>query len=80
MGDTCCFLLTFPFQLHAAQEDTRNSEARWGSTLSRYRMKIQSLEAENQELKEDLKMMEQERLRSWQLQASSLHDERMGMV
>lgn len=38
--------------------------------MSRYRLKIQSLEAENIELKEDLKMMEQERLRSWQIQVS----------
>ena len=59
-----------PLQLHEAREDARHSEARWGATLSRYRLKIQSLEEENSELKEDLKMMEQERLRSWQLQVS----------
>lgn len=34
-------------------------------------MKIKSLEAENCELKEDLKMMEQERLRSWQMQVKN---------
>lgn len=55
-------------QLLEAQDDARHSEARWGATLSRYRIKIQSLEDENCELKEDLRMMEQERLRSWQLQ------------
>lgn len=57
-------------QLLDAREDARHSETRWGATLSRYRIKIQSLEDENHELKEDLKMMEQERLRSWQLQVN----------
>lgn len=57
-----------PLQLLDTQEDARHSEARWGATFSRYRIKIQSLEEENHELKEDLRMMEQERLRTWQLQ------------
>ena len=57
----------------ACQEDLRNSEARWGATLSRYRMRIRSLEADNLELKEDLRMMEQERLRSWQIQVECMH-------
>lgn len=60
----CCILL----QLLDTQEVARHSESRWGATFSRYRIKIQSLEKENHELKEDLRMMEQERLRSWQLQ------------
>ena len=57
-------------QLLACQDDLKSSEARWGATLSRYRMRIRSLEAENSELKEDLKMMEQERLHTWQLQVN----------
>lgn len=55
-------------QLASVQEDLRSGEARWGATLARYRLKIQALEAENYELNEDLKMMEQERLHSWQIQ------------
>lgn len=65
-----CILLSLYLvtQLLASQEDLRNSEARWGATLSRYRTRIRSLEAENSELKEDLRMMEQERLHYWQIQ------------
>ena len=46
----------------------KNREAHWGASLSRYRMKIESLEAKNRELQSDLKMMEQERLHAWQIQ------------
>ncbi len=52
------------------REDLKNREAHWGATLSRYRLKIESLEAENKELQEDLRMMEQERLLTWQMQVS----------
>lgn len=65
--------MCFIFQLLACQEDFRSGEARWGATLSRYRIRIRSLETDNSELKEDLKMMEQERLRSWQIQVIFMH-------
>ena len=63
-----CVLL----QLHDAQEELKVREARWGSTLARYRVKIESLEAENKELQSDLRMMEEERLQVWQMQVRSV--------
>ena len=50
------------------QEDVSQRESRWGSAQSRLRLRIQSLEKENQELRSDLKMMEQTRLQLWQKQ------------
>ena len=58
----------FSQQLEGVHEDFRQHEARWGATQSRLRLKIQSLEKENQELRNDLKMMEQTRLQMWQKQ------------
>ena len=52
----------------AVREDLKGRMSRWGSTLSRYRLKIERQEAENRELQADLRMMEQERLRMWQMQ------------
>ena len=50
------------------QEDLQHRESRWSATLARYRLRIESLEAQNHELQGDLKMMEQERLQWWQQQ------------
>ena len=55
-------------QLMEAREELKVREARWGATLSRYRIKIENLETENKELQSDLRMMEQERLQMWQMQ------------
>ena len=55
-------------QLQELQEELRQRESRWGAAQSRLRLRIQSLEKENQELRNDLKMMEQTRLQLWQKQ------------
>ena len=61
-------MCTFNFS-QELQEDVSQRESRWGSAQSRLRLRIQSLEKENQELRSDLKMMEQTRLQLWQKQA-----------
>lgn len=55
-------------QLQDLKEELRQRESRWGAAQSRLRLRIQSLEKENQELCNDLKMMEQTRLQLWQKQ------------
>ena len=55
-------------QLRQTQEDMKTKESRWGASLARYRLRIETLETQNKELQNDLHMMEQERLKQWQLQ------------
>ena len=55
-------------QLREIQEEMKTKESRWGSSLARYRLRIETLETQNKELQNDLHMMEQERLKQWQLQ------------
>ena len=57
-------------QLEGVQEELRQRESRWGAAQSRFRLRIKSLEKENQELRNDLKMMEQTRLQLWQKQVT----------
>ncbi len=57
-------------QLKEAREELKVREARWGSTMARYRVRIENLEVENKELQSDLRMMEKERLQVWQMQVS----------
>ena len=52
------------------RDELHTKEARWSSTLSRYRLRIDSLEAQNKELQNDLKMMEEQRLIQWQKQVN----------
>ena len=42
-------------------------DARWSATVTRYKQKIETLEAQNKEIQNDLRIMEQERLEQWQL-------------
>ena len=59
-------------QLQEVHEELQRREARWSSTLVRYRLKIESLEAQNKELQGDLRVMEQERLQWWQQQVRDM--------
>jgi len=56
--------------LSAAREELDKREGRWSTTLTRYRKRIDSLEAQNKELQNDLRIMEQERLQWWQEQVN----------
>ena len=62
-----------PIQLRQTQEEIKTKESRWGASLARYRLKIETLETQNKELQNDLHMMEQERLKQWQLQVMHFH-------
>jgi predicted nuclease with TOPRIM domain len=44
------------------QEEIKRKETRWTSSNSRLRSKIEQLEQENSELKEEIKLMEKRRL------------------
>lgn len=68
----CNHAYTCPLQVQELQEDLQHRESRWSATLARYRLRIESLEAQNHELQGDLKMMEQERLQWWQQQVHIL--------
>lgn len=57
-------------QLRQTQEEMKTKESRWGAGLARYRLRIETLETQNKELQNDLHMMEQERLKQWQLQVN----------
>ena len=57
-------------QLEEVRDELQKKESRWGTTLSRYRIKIEGLEARNKELMNDIKMMEEARLEWWQEQVS----------
>ena len=59
-------------KLREFQEETKMKESRWGASLARYRLKIETLEGQNKELQNDLHMMEQERLKQWQIQVCKL--------
>ena len=68
LGQRLSMVHVYTIQLQELREDLRQRESRWGSAQSRLRLRIQSLEKENQELCTDLKMMEQTRLQLWQKQ------------
>lgn len=63
--NVCTYACT---QLRQMQEEMKTKESRWGASLARYRLRIETLETQNKELQNDLHMMEQERLKQWQLQ------------
>lgn len=55
-------------QLQELREELQRRESRWSATASRYRLKLETVEARNRELEGDLRLMEQERLQWWQAQ------------
>ncbi|KAI4883299.1 hypothetical protein NFI96_024400 [Prochilodus magdalenae] len=52
-------------QLNTLQEDLRKREARWTSTQHRLRQQVDSLNAENTTLRDQVRMMEKLRLTAW---------------
>ena len=49
-------------QLTELQEEMKRKESRWSANNSRLRSKVEQLEQENEELKEEIKIMEKKRL------------------
>ena len=61
-------------QVSSLQEELKRRESRWNASSTRFRKRIDELENENQELKEELKMLEKERLERWaQSEKVNLH-------
>jgi hypothetical protein len=67
-------ILTLKIELDRLRDEMSQKEQRWSTTLSRYRLRIESLEAQNQELQNDLKMIEEQRLIQWKQQLISKHN------
>ena len=64
----------FVFQLTDLQDEIKRKEARWTSSTKRLRDRIEQLENENSELKEEIKLFEKKRLEAWQKDLSQKVD------
>ena len=53
------------------QDELKRKESRWTSSNTRLRNRVEELETENQELKEEIRMMEKRRLEQWQQNSAS---------
>ena len=53
------------------QDEIKRKEQRWTSSTSRMRDRIEQLETENGELKEEIKVIEKKRLELWQAKDAS---------
>lgn len=53
-------------QVADLQEELKRKEQRWTSSTTRLRDRIELLENENRELKEEIKTLEKKRLEAWQ--------------
>lgn len=54
------------FQLAKLQEEQQKKEQRWTASMSRLRDRIEQLEQEKLELKQENQLLEQRRLEAWQ--------------
>ena len=52
-------------QVVELQEELKRRESRWSAASTRYRQKVESLEQNNKELQEELRVLEQYRLQQW---------------
>ena len=48
------------------QDEMKRKEQRWTSSTTRLRDRIETLETENRELKEEIRILEKKRLEAWQ--------------
>ena len=46
-------------------EEMKRRDSKWSGSAARFRKRIEDLENENFELKESMKLLEQERLKRW---------------
>ena len=53
-------------QVEELREEARRKEQRWQSNVSRLRDRIDGLEQENSELKDEVRLLEKRRLETWQ--------------
>ena len=60
-------ILFFGFfsQIAEQQDELKRRETRWNGSAARFRKRIEELENENYELKENLKLLEKERIQKW---------------
>ncbi len=52
-------------QIGDIQDELKRRETRWNGSAARFRKRIEDLENENYELKENLRILEKERLQRW---------------
>ena len=50
------------FQISELQEDLKLRESRWSAAATRYKDRINNLEKENREMKEEVKLLEKQNL------------------
>ena len=53
-------------QVTDLQDEMKRKEQRWTSSTTRLRDRIETLETENRELKEEIRLLEKKRLEAWQ--------------
>eukprot|EP00794_Sanderia_malayensis_P014387 gene14387-15884_t len=58
-------------QLEELQDEVKRRETRWNGSAARFRKRIEDLENENHQLKENLKIVEKERLQRWSEQKNN---------
>ena len=58
------------FQLSELQDEVKRKESRWTASATRLRNRVEQLEMENDELRDELKIMEKRRLEAWQKEQS----------
>ena len=65
-------LVYFWFQLKELQDELKHKEQRWAASTSRLRDRLEYVERENAELKEEIKLLEKKRLEAWQQKEAGL--------
>ena len=55
----------YTYQISDLQDELKRRETRWSAAAARYRDKIESLERQNKELQEEVKLLEKYRLERW---------------
>ena len=55
-----------PQQVADLQDEMKRKEQRWTSSTTRLRDRIETLETENRELKEEIRLLEKKILEAWQ--------------
>ena len=65
-------------QISDLQDEMKRKETRWTSSTTRLRDRIEQLEQENGELREELRVIEQKRLEVWQQKEALVNANKVG--